>query len=367
MERLTVALGERISEIVIAPGLIDRADELLAPDARERRIVVVTDTNVARAQLPRLATSLARKGIALESVIVPAGEASKSWDRLAIVCDAFAERRIRRGESVIALGGGVVGDLAGMAAALHLRGVPIVQVPTSLVAQVDSSVGGKVAIDTAAGKNMAGTFYQPRLVLIDPNCLATLPTREMRSGYAEMVKYGMIGDAGFYDYCEAHAHRILARDPDPLAHAIRTCVAAKARIVESDERDTGGPRALLNFGHSFAHAFETLAGYDGSLLHGEAVAAGMAIAFAYSARIGLCDAASAERIAAHLADAGLPTSLPPSIGDANGATIVDLMARDKKTEGSGLTLVLTEGIGRAVLRGGIDARNVADFLDSANA
>lgn len=367
MERLTVALGPATSEIIVAPGLLDRAHEFLAADARERRIVVVTDDNVAAVQLSRLTASLASAGIAVDPIVVPAGEASKSWERLAGLCDALAERRVRRSEAIVALGGGVIGDLAGMAAALHLRGVPIVQIPTSLVAQVDSSVGGKVAVDTAAGKNMAGTFHQPRLVLIDPDCLATLPTREMRAGYAEIVKYGLIGDADFFDYCEGNAHRILAREPDALAHSITTCVTTKARIVENDERDTGGTRALLNFGHSFAHAFESLAGYDGSLLHGEAVAAGMALAFAYSARIGLCNAASTERVATHLADAGLPASLPPAIGDADGATIVDLIARDKKTEGAGLTLVLTEGIGRAVLRSGIDPRDVADFLDSANA
>lgn len=367
MERLTVALGSATSEILVAPGLIDRAHEFLAADARERRVVVITDDNVATAQLPRLTASLADADIAVDPIVVPAGEASKSWDQLANLCDALAARRVRRNEAIVALGGGVVGDLAGMAAALHLRGVPIVQIPTSLVAQVDSSVGGKVAVDTAAGKNMAGTFHQPRLVLIDPDCLATLPTREMRAGYAEIVKYGLIGDADFYAWCEANAHRILARETDALAHAISTCITAKARIVESDERDTGGTRALLNFGHSFAHAFEALAGYDGSLLHGEAVAAGMALAFAYSARIGLCDGASAERVAAHLCDAGLPAGLPATIGDADGAAIVDLIARDKKTEGQGLTLVLAQGIGHAVLRSGIDPRDVADFLDSANA
>lgn len=367
MERLTVALGPATSEILIAPGLLDRAHEVLAADARERRIVVVTDDNVAAAQLPRLTASLAGAGIAVEPIVVPAGEASKSWDRLAQLCDALAERGVRRSEAIIALGGGVVGDLAGMAAALHLRGVPIVQVPTSLVAQVDSSVGGKVAVDTAAGKNMAGTFHQPRLVLIDPDCLATLPTREMRAGYAEIVKYGLIGDADFYAWCEINAHRILARESDALARAITTCVTAKTRIVESDERDTGGRRALLNFGHSFAHAFEALAGYDGSLLHGEAVAAGMTLAFAYSERIGLCDPATAARVVTHLGDAGLPPGLPSTIGDADGAAIVDIISRDKKTEGAGLTLVLAEGIGRAVLRSGIDPSDVADFLDSTNA
>jgi 3-dehydroquinate synthase len=365
VERLTVALGDATSEILIAPGLLDRADEFLAAEACDARIVVVTDANVAAAQLPRLAASLARVGIAVDPIVVPAGEASKSWDRLAHLCDALAHRRVRRSEAIVALGGGVVGDLAGLAAALHLRGVPIVQVPTSLVAQVDSSVGGKVAVDTAAGKNMAGTFHQPRRVLIDPTCLATLPPREMRAGYAEIVKYGLIGDAAFYAWCEANVQRILVCDPDALAHAIGTCVAAKARIVEADERDTGGARALLNFGHSFGHAFEALAGYDGSLLHGEAVAAGMALAFAYSARIGLCDAASADRVAAHLADAGLAAGRPRTIGAVAGTRIVEAMARDKKTDGAGLTLILADRIGHALTRSGIDPRDVAAFLDAS--
>ncbi|TXC68871.1 3-dehydroquinate synthase [Sphingorhabdus soli] len=367
MERLTVDLGSRRSDILIAPGLLDRAADFLASDARNARIAVVTDDNVARAQLPRLAASLDKAGIAIDPIVVPAGEASKSWDQLAALCDAFAARGVQRGEAIVALGGGVVGDLAGMAAALHLRGVPIVQIPTSLVAQVDSSVGGKVAVDTKAGKNMAGSFHQPRLVLIDPGCLATLPEREMRAGYAEIVKYGLIGDADFYAFCEANVTDIMARNPDALSHAISRCVAAKARIVEADEDDTAGTRALLNLGHSFGHAFEALAGYDGALLHGEAVAAGMALAYAYSARIGLCDPAVARRVSAHIDDAGLSTRIPDAIGQADSRQIVEFMMRDKKAAGGGLTLILAEDIGRAVLRNGIAPDDVAAFLDETRA
>ena len=367
MERLTVDLGSRRSDIVIAPGLLDCAEQFLAAGARNARIVVVTDDNVAHAQLPRLAASLDKAGIAIDPIVVPAGEASKSWEQLAALCDALAARGVQRGEAIVALGGGVVGDVAGMAAALHLRGVPIVQIPTSLVAQVDSSVGGKVAVDTKAGKNMAGTFHQPHLVLIDPDCLATLPEREMRAGYAEIVKYGLIGDADFYAFCEANVAGIMAREPGALSHAISRCVAAKARIVEADEDDTGGARALLNLGHSFGHAFEALAGYDGALLHGEAVAAGMALAYAYSARIGLCDPATAGRVAAHIAKAGLSPRIPDAIGPTESGEIVEFMMRDKKAAGAGLTLILAEDIGSAVLRSGIEPGDVATFLDETRA
>jgi len=270
---------------------------------------------------------------------------------------------VRRGDTIIALGGGVVGDIAGLAAALHLRGCDLVQIPTSLVAQVDSSVGGKVAIDSAAGKNMVGAFHQPDLVIIDPLCLATLPQREFVAGYAEIVKYALIGDADFFAWCEANSPALIARDQSAVLKAIQACIAAKAAIVERDERDTDGPRALLNIGHSFGHAFEALAGYDGTLLHGEAVSAGIAIAYGYAAELGMCDPASADRVAAHLAAHGLPINLPAALGTADGTAIVAHMMRDKKNRGDALTLILPTAIGHAEQRPDCAPAHVAAYLD----
>ncbi len=364
MERLRVALGQRTSTIVVDPGLLDRAGAHLAPYAPAGRLIVVTDRNVAAAQLPRLVASAAAHGIAIDPVVLPPGEATKDWATLQFLCDELSRLGVRRDDAVVALGGGVVGDVAGLAAALHLRGCPLVQIPTSLVAQVDSSVGGKVAIDTPHGKNAVGCFHQPALVLVDPTTLATLPDRDFRAGYAELVKVALIEDADFFAWCETHAAAVLAREPAALAAAIPRCIAAKARRVEADERDTGGVRALLNLGHSFAHAFETLARYDGRLIHGEAVAAGMAIAFSYSADIGLCSAGDAARVAAHLRGVGLPDTVPSAIAANDPAAIVDVMRGDKKNAHDGLTLVLAHGIGRAVLERGVDPADVVRFLSA---
>ena len=330
MRRVEVALGERGYTIEIGAGLLDRAGERLAPLARGGRMVVVSDENVWAAQGARLA------GLDFLPVVVSAGEASKSWDQLEALCDRLLELGVERGDTILAFGGGMVGDLAGFAASILKRGCSYVQVPTTLLAQVDSSVGGKTAINAAAGKNLIGAFHQPAAVLIDPSTLDTLPARELRSGYAEVVKYGLIGDAGFFAWCEANGAALLAGDGEARLHAIETCVSAKAAIVAEDERETTGRRALLNFGHTFGHAIEAETG----MLHGEAVAIGMAMAFRLSVERGHCPAADAERAIAHLDSVGLPTAT-----DVEADRLAARMRHDKK----GGALVLTRGIGGAFL------------------
>ena len=332
MRRVEVPLGARGYSVAIGTGLLGRAGELLAPHLRGGRIVAVTDANVWAAQGPRLAGS----GIDLEPVVVPPGEGSKSWARLEALCDRLLELEVGRGDTILAFGGGMVGDLAGFAAAILKRGCAYVQIPTTLLAQVDSSVGGKTAINARAGKNLIGAFHQPAAVLIDPTTLDTLPERELRSGYAEVVKYGLIGDAGFFAWCEANGAALLAGDGEARLHAIETCIRAKAAIVAEDERETTGGRALLNFGHTLGHAIEAETG----MLHGEAVAIGMAMAFRRSVERGLCPAEDAERAIAHLEAVGLPTRT-----DVPSDRLAARLRHDKK----GGARVLTRGIGKAFL------------------
>jgi 3-dehydroquinate synthase len=295
-------------------------------------------------------------------VTLPAGEASKSFEGLELLCRHLLQAGIGRRDLVVALGGGVVGDLAGLAAGLVKRGVDVVQIPTTLLAQVDSSVGGKTAIDTPEGKNLVGLIHQPRLVLADLDVLTTLSERERRAGYAEIVKVGLIGDAPFFDWCEANVHAVLACEPAVLAHALTTAIAFKARIVEADEREEGA-RALLNLGHTFAHALEAHSGYDGALLHGEAVAAGMSLAFTLSARFGLCAASDVRRVRAHLAAAGFVTDLRRLAGAPfDVEKLVALMAADKKAEAGALTLVLARGPGRAFVQKDADAEALRAML-----
>jgi len=354
MSRVEVALGARSYDVTIEDGLLDRAGEALRPYARDGRLVVVSDDNVWAAQGGRLAAA----GLEIALVTVPAGEASKSWIRLAALVNRLLELGVERGDHVVAFGGGVVGDLAGFAASVLKRGCAWVQVPTSLLAQVDASVGGKTGINAAAGKNLVGAFHQPAAVLIDPSALDTLPERELRAGYAEVVKYGLIGDSGFFAWCEAHGAALLAGDSAARAHAIETCVRAKAAIVAADERETEGRRALLNFGHTFGHALEAEAGFSGRLLHGEAVALGMVLALRFSVRRGLCPAADAERAAAHLHAAGLPTKLD----QADAASLVAHIARDKKSKGGRVPFVLTRGIGAAFVDRSVELAEVEEFL-----
>lgn len=295
-------------------------------------------------------------------VFVPSGETAKDWQQLHDLLEQFAGLNVGRRTPVVALGGGSVGDLAGLAASLFKRGCPVVHVPTTLLSQADSAIGGKTAIDAFGEKNLVGTFHQPSLVVADPAMLDTLDQRQLRSGYAEIVKYGLIGDPAFFAWCEANGRGLLAGHPDLRLHAITTAIRSKARLVEGDIDDRSGQRALLNLGHSFAHAIEAEAGI-GSLLHGEAVALGLTLAYRLSAELGIAPANDAVRVAAHLASVGLPTRLE-EIGMAHrGAILTERIGRDKKNTGSGLALVLARGIGRAFIEDNVDSRRLADFLN----
>ncbi|MDE0877689.1 MAG: 3-dehydroquinate synthase [Sphingomonas bacterium] len=364
MNTVDVHLGERSYPIHIGAGLLEQAGDHIAPLVGDRRVAIVSDENV-RAHLATLEHALDTAGIAHRAFILPPGETTKSWTHLAAVSDFLLDLGIERGDHVIALGGGVIGDLVGFAAAILKRGCRFIQIPTTLLAQVDSSVGGKTAINTAAGKNLIGAFHQPVLVLIDPLVLDTLSPRELRAGYAEVVKYGLIDDAGFFAWCEGKGVGLLAGDIDARTHAITHSVAAKARIVAADEHETNGLRALLNLGHTFGHALEAEANYSGRLIHGEAVAAGCALAFAYSARHGLCAHEDAARVARHFATVGLPDGLATSGITAGGARLVDHMRHDKKMAAGTLPFLLARGIGQTFLDKTVDLADVAAFLDEA--
>ena len=348
-EQLQVSLGERSYTITVGAGLLDRADELLPPLIPLRRTVVVTDENLAATAHPRrLEAALERAGIAARTVVLPPGEGTKSWPFLERLVEELLAFGVERRSVVVALGGGVIGDLVGFAAATTLRGIDFIQMPTTLLAQVDSAVGGKTGINSRHGKNLVGAFHQPRAVLIDTDVLGGLPLRELRAGYAEVVKYGLIRDAAFFAWLEEHGPALLAGDAPARAHAIRRSLEVKAVIVGADERETKGERALLNLGHTFAHAYEAIAGYDGGLLHGEAVAIGMVKAFALSVRLGHCALGELERVRAHLLRLGLPTRLaavsnrpfPPD-------ELLAAMGRDKKVEDAKLRFVLARRIGDA--------------------
>ena len=353
--------GPRSYDLVIEHGLLERAGALLSTLARDGRLVVVSDEQVWAAQGPRLVAALG--GIAVESIVLPVGEASKSWTTLAQLVDRLLALEVERSDHVVAFGGGVIGDLVGFAAAIVKRGCNFVQVPTSLLAQVDSSVGGKTAINVAAGKNMVGAFHQPALVLIDPAVLATLSDRHMRAGYAEIVKYALIEDARFFEWLEDNAAAVLARDPAALDHAIATAVAGKAAVVAADERETKGRRALLNLGHTFGHALEAETGFSDRLFHGEAVAAGTMLAFDFSVERGLCAAQDAMRVRAHLDGIGLPTTLAAAGARVPGAALVAHMLHDKKRQGGTLPFILARGIGEAFVDKGVALDDVAAFLD----
>jgi 3-dehydroquinate synthase len=362
-----VSLGARSYEIVIGRGVIAALGARIAALRPGAKTFVVTDDNVARYALASAEAALARAGVAASRVIVPAGEASKSFRVFEQVCEAIIASRIERGDLVIALGGGVIGDLAGFAAAVVRRGLDYVQVPTTLLAQVDSSVGGKTAIDSTSGKNLIGAFHQPILVVADTALLDTLPEREFRAGYAEVAKYGLLGDAAFFSWLEANWREIFsgASSAGGFAreHAVAVCCRAKAAIVARDERETG-ERALLNLGHTFGHALEAACGFSDRLLHGEAIAVGMALAFEFSARRqGLVSKADAARATRHLAEVGLPTRIqdvsgpPPSVDQ-----LMSLIAQDKKVKRGMLTFIFVRDIGSAFVEAGVDEREVRAFL-----
>jgi 3-dehydroquinate synthase len=361
-ERVHVALGERSYDILIGPGLLARAATLIEPVLRGRRAAIVTDENVARLHLPTLKTSLDKAQIAHAAIVLAPGEAMKSHAQLAQLCDRLLAANIERRDLVIALGGGVMGDLAGFAAAILRRGVDFVQIPTTLLAQVESSVGGKTGINSALGKNLIGAFHQPRLVLADLDLLTTLPRREFAAGYAEVAKYGLLGDRPFFEWLEANVGAIFAGDAAPRMRAIKTSCEAKARIVAEDETETG-VRALLNLGHTFAHALEAATGYSDRLLHGEAVAIGMVQAFRFSERLGHCAKGTAGRVAAHLEAAGLPTGVAKIPGGLPPPRdLVAIMRQDKKAVAGRLTFILARGIGEAFIARNVGEEDVIQFL-----
>ncbi len=356
-ETIRVALDARGYDVAIGHGLLARAGERIAAVLGHRRAIVVADA--ALEATPHL--DALRRGLDAPVLTVARGEGSKSLTSWAALVEQILALRPDRGTALVAVGGGVVGDLAGFAAATVLRGVPYVQVPTTLLAQVDSAVGGKTGINSAFGKNLIGAFHQPALVLADLATLTTLPVRERRAGYAEIVKYGLLGDADFFTWLEAEGPRVLAGDGDALAHAVATSVRAKAAIVAADERERGGARALLNLGHTFAHAYEALTGMGADLLHGEAVAIGLVDAFELSARLGLCDEDATARVEAHLRGAGLPTRRR-ALGAFAPEAVVAAMRGDKKAEAGRLAFVLVRGIGRAFVHREVGEAELLDHL-----
>lgn len=364
-ERLRVDLAGRAYDIVVGAGVLKTAGAEIAALKRGRRVFIVSDDNVARQHLKTLTGSLEAAGITHESAILPPGEATKSFAMLEQLTAKMLDANLDRSDLIVALGGGVIGDLAGFAAGIVKRGLDYVQAPTTLLAQVDSSVGGKTAVDMPQGKNLVGLFHQPCLVLADTAVLDTLPAREMRAGFAEVLKYGLIADAAFAAWVAAHANAILTTQGPERTRAIVTSCRMKAQVVEADEREAGA-RALLNLGHTFGHAIEACAGFTGKVLHGEAVAVGCCLAFEFSERLKLCAAGTAARVRAWFAQAGLPTSLAelPELG----ATVDDLIAimhQDKKAAGGKLAFVLTRGVGQAFVARDVDETALRLFLRDA--
>ena len=356
-----VALGARAYDIVIGRGLIATLGERIKALRPGAKTAIVTDATVAEHHLAAVEAAVKSARLESSAIVVPPGEGSKSYATFETVCEAIIAAHIERGDLVIALGGGVIGDLAGFAAASARRGLDYVQVPTTLLAQVDSSVGGKTGINSRHGKNLVGAFHQPILVIADTALLDTLPKREFRAGYAEVAKYGLLGDAVFFSWLEANWQDVFSGGA-AREHAIAVCCRAKAGIVARDERETA-ERALLNLGHTFGHALEAGAGFSGRLLHGEAVALGMVLAFDFSARKGLIGEADAARVRAHLAAVGLPTHLKDVPGGVPGVdALMDLIAQDKKVKRGKLTFILVRGIGQAFVENDVSAAEVRAFL-----
>lgn len=358
-----VDLGQRAYDIKVGGGLLETAGDYIAPLLRRPFAVIVTDQNVAATHLDTLKRALALKNIGCEAIILPPGEKQKSYAGFEHLCEALLALKIERRDHLIALGGGVIGDLVGFAASVLRRGMDFIQVPTSLLAQVDSSVGGKTAINSRQGKNLIGAFHQPKLVLADVALLDTLSPRELRAGYAEVVKYGLLGDADFYAWLEKNGAKLLAGDMALRTEAVARCCAHKARIVAADEREEG-ERALLNLGHTFGHALEAETGYSQRLLHGEGVAVGMALAFHLSSRLGLCAADLAPRVENHLAESGLPARLADVDGakQFKPAVLLEHMKQDKKVRDGKLVFILAEAIGRAVERNDVTPQSVETLL-----
>ena len=360
---VNVALGERAYDVLIGPGLLKQAGQLIASRVGRVKCGIVTDENVARHHLAVLEDSLKAAGLlAGRAIILKPGEATKSFTQLAPLCERLLELGLERGDLVLPFGGGVIGDLAGFAAGILRRGVRFVQIPTSLLAQVDSSVGGKTGINTPQGKNLIGVFHQPLLVIADTDVLTTLPPREMRAGYAEVAKYGLLGDAPFFGWLEKNWQGVFGNSGPALTHAIETSVKAKAGIVARDEHETGD-RALLNLGHTFGHALEAWTGYSDRLLHGEGVAIGMCLAYRLSEQLALSPKGEAQRAASHLKAVGLPTRIADIPGgQANAGELLRLMGQDKKVRQGQLTFILVKGIGQAFITREVQPGVVRDFL-----
>ncbi len=365
VRRVRVGLGARSYDITIGAGIASDLARLISPFIKSPRVFVLTDETVASFHLETVRQQVEGAGWVLHSYAIPAGEASKSWANLEAVLDWLLEAGANRGDVLLALGGGVVGDLAGLTASLMKRGMTLVQMPTTLLAQVDSSVGGKTAINTRQGKNLVGAFYQPRAVIIDTDFLATLPQRERAAGYAEVVKYGLLGDEAFFDWLEVHGEKAMALEPEAISEAIARSCEAKAAIVAEDERE-GGVRALLNLGHTFGHALEAENGYGPELLHGEGVACGMMLALLYSARLGLMTLQDAVRAEKVLSRAGLATRIPDLAGGPYpAARLIAHMRQDKKVRGNSVPLILARGIGHAFIQPDSDLADVEAFLTEA--
>ena len=359
---LTVALGDRSYPIYIGSQLIDRSGTLLSPLIRHRSTFIVSDENVAPHYLNRLRTALDEASIKSATLVLPAGEATKDYTHLQHVINAFLDGKVERSTAAIALGGGVIGDLTGFAAAVTLRGIDYVQIPTTLLAQVDSSVGGKTGINTAQGKNLVGSFHQPIAVIADIETLKTLPDRELRAGYAEVCKYGLLGDAEFWQWLETNGANVLAGEPQAVSYAVKTSCATKARIVAQDEKEAGR-RALLNLGHTFAHALEAELGYTGHLLHGEAVAIGTLMAFELSVKMGLCPAEDARRVRSHFEQMRLTTAPPEDAKSLEIDVLINHMAQDKKVKDGKLTFVLVRSIGQAFLTQDVALTDVTSAIE----
>lgn len=362
-----VPLGERAYDILIGPGLIARAGAEIASRLKGRKAAVITDENVAPLYLKALVASLDEAGIASAEVVLPAGEKTKSFEHLITVCDKVLEARVERNDYVIALGGGVIGDLSGFAAGIVRRGVRFVQVPTSLLSQVDSSVGGKTGINSRHGKNLIGVFHQPDLVLADTDVLNSLSAREFRAGYAEVAKYGLIDKPDFFAWLEANWKAVFTGGSARI-EAIAASCQAKADVVVADERENG-PRALLNLGHTFGHALEAVTAYDSSrLVHGEGVSIGMVLAHEFSARMNLASPDDARRVERHLKEVGLPTRISDIPGGLPPAeTLMDAIAQDKKVKSGKLTFILTRGIGQSFVADDVPASEVISFLREKHA
>lgn len=364
-ETVHVALGDRSYDILIGEGLLSQAGAHIGPLLPRPRVAILTDETVARTQLPAFEAGLAAAGIEAVSLALPAGEATKAWPQFSRAVEWLLEQKVERRDVVVALGGGVIGDLAGFAAAVLRRGVRFVQVPTTLLAQVDSSVGGKTGINAPQGKNLIGAFHQPSLVLADTGALATLPERDFLAGYGEVVKYGLLGDAAFFDWLEDNAPAMAAGDMAARIHAVRRSCEMKAEIVARDETEQGD-RALLNLGHTFCHALEAATGYSDRLLHGEGVAIGCALAFELSARLGLCPQEEPSRVRAHLREMGMKVDLADIPGDLPSAeALYDLMGQDKKVVDGEIRFILARGIGKAFVTSEAPRDTVVKMLAEA--